>query len=70
VRHVLGYEDDLRFEERRHADLFDPHLHAPGEIAGLAANHALRMIAACSDFSPDVAATPEHPRMQLVFERV
>jgi SAM-dependent methyltransferase len=69
MRHLLGYEDDLRFEERRHANLFDPHLHAPGEIAGLAASHDLRMIAACSNFSPTTAATTEHPRMQLVFER-
>jgi len=64
----LSYEDNIRFERRLSIELFDPHLHTPGEIAGIAANHGLRLLASCSDFSADIAATPERPHMQLVFE--
>lgn len=65
----LSYEDDLQFEHQRSVEMFDPHLFAPGEIAGIAANHGLALIASCSNFRNDTPATPEHPRMQLVFER-
>lgn len=65
----LSYEDDLQFEHQRPVDMFDPHLFTPGEIAGIAANHDLALIASCSNFRHDTPATPEHPRMQLVFER-
>jgi SAM-dependent methyltransferase len=65
----IGYEDDLLFEERRRADLFDPHLFTPGEIAGIAANNGLHLIASCSDYSPTIPATREREKMQLVFER-
>ncbi len=64
----LSYEEDLRFEHQRAADLFDPHLFSPGEIAGIAANHHLHLIASCSNFHQDTAATPDHPRMQLIFQ--
>ncbi|MEO5929480.1 MAG: class I SAM-dependent methyltransferase [Candidatus Kapaibacterium sp.] len=50
--------------------LVDPHLFTPGEIAGIAANHDLALLLACSECSPDIPATAEHLRMQLVFERV
>jgi SAM-dependent methyltransferase len=65
----VGYEPDLQFEHHRRIDIFDPHLFTPGEIAGIAANHDLTLIAACSDYSPSVAPTREHDKMQLVFER-
>jgi SAM-dependent methyltransferase len=64
---VAGYEDDLRFESRRRVDILDPHLFTPGEISGLAANHSFEQIAICSEYSPEIAATREHQKMQLVF---
>ncbi len=64
----LSYEENIPFANHLSIELFDPHLHAPGEIAGIAANHRLRLLASCSDFSADIAATPERPHMQLVFE--
>ncbi len=49
--------------------LLDPNLFTPGEISGIAASHGLRLVCACAEYSPDVPATPQHRRMQLVFER-
>jgi SAM-dependent methyltransferase len=69
LRTMLSYEDDLRFRDRRLSYFSDPNLPAPGEIAGLTANYHLRMIASCSDYDPRIVATPERPRMQLVFEK-
>jgi SAM-dependent methyltransferase len=69
LRTMLSYEDDLRFRDRRLAYFSDPSLPSPGEIAGLTSNYHLRMIAACSDYDPAIVATPQRPRMQLVFER-
>jgi SAM-dependent methyltransferase len=65
----LGYEEDLGFEARRPVALFDPHMFTPAEMAGLADNYGLRLIASCSHYNPQIPATPEHPRMQLVFEK-
>jgi SAM-dependent methyltransferase len=69
LRTMLSYEDDRRFNDRRLDYLSDPHLTAPGEIAGLTSNYNLRTIASCSDYDPHVVATPQRPRMQLVFEK-
>ena len=38
------------------------------EIAGIAANHSFHLIAACSEYSPEITATRDHQKMQLVFE--
>lgn len=65
----FGYEDELRFEERRPIDLFDPHMFTPGEMSGLALSYGLHLIGSCSGYSPETPATPEFPRMQLVFEK-
>ncbi len=65
---MLGYEDDLRFE-RRAADLYDTELADPGGISGIAANHGLKLILICRDFVAGSPATPDRPRMQMVFER-
>ena len=55
--------------ERERTAIYDPHLFTPGEISGIAASNRFHLISACSEFSPTVAATHEHARMQLVFER-
>jgi hypothetical protein len=65
---MLGYEDNLRFRQREFA-LSDPGLTSPGGMNGIAANHGLRLVLLCSEFSAGVPATDDHPRMQLVFEK-
>ncbi|MDB5033423.1 MAG: Methyltransferase [Chlorobi bacterium] len=66
----MRHREDLASLAAPLAGLVDPHLFTPGEIAGIAANHDLALLLACSECSADVPATAEHPRMQLVFERV
>jgi SAM-dependent methyltransferase len=69
VSDQFAYADDARVDSRS-GSLFDPHLFSPGQIAGIASNHGLHLIASCSEFTAEIAATSDHPRMQLVFEKM
>jgi SAM-dependent methyltransferase len=69
ITEMLGYEEDRSMDERRMVDLLDPHLFTLGEIAGIAHNHGLQLVLSCSGYDPKIAATAEHPKMQLVFRR-
>lgn len=68
ARAYAGY-GDLHATAQRDTAVYNPNLFTPGEISAIAASNKFHLIASCSDFSPTMPATYEHPRMQLVFER-
>lgn len=51
-------------------EIFEWQLFTPDEIIGLAQEFGLACLLACTWFDEQQAATPEQPRMQLVFERI
>jgi SAM-dependent methyltransferase len=50
-------------------DAFSWQLFTPEELTALARSAGLASVLACSDFDETVPASPDHARMQLVFER-
>lgn len=60
---------DLAYESGGGSDAFEWRLYAPEEITALAAAHGLHRRLICANFDEAQAASEEHPRMQLVFEK-
>ena len=50
-------------------DVFSWQLFTPGELVALARSTGLEPAVVCADFDETVPSSPEHARMQLVFER-
>jgi SAM-dependent methyltransferase len=80
----LGERGGIRFVERKRlvgnrllvtvdygdtSDHFDWRLYTPEELTELAGAAGLSPVRSCSDFDEAQPATPQRPRMQLVFER-
>jgi SAM-dependent methyltransferase len=51
-------------------DEFDWRLYTPEEMRELGREAGLRLLTCCSDFDEGKLATPEGPRMQLIFEKM
>jgi SAM-dependent methyltransferase len=66
---MLPAVSDLPLRDDVRHNFTDPTLKTPGEVGGILANYGFVPVAACSEYSPRVAATKEHPRMQLVFQK-
>jgi hypothetical protein len=50
-------------------DEFDWQVFTPEEIESLAAKFGLTLIITCTSFDENCPASPDSPRMQLVFEK-
>ncbi len=50
-------------------DTFEWRLYTPDEMQALAAEAGFRCIVACAWFDENLTPSPEHTRMQFVFER-
>jgi SAM-dependent methyltransferase len=59
----------LAYEACQEPDEFEWQLYTPSEISDLAGRANLECVLACTDFDEATPASPENPRMQLVFAR-
>ncbi len=69
-RFMVGHEESIDVGGSKQGRLLDPNMFTPGEVVGIAGNRGLVLVGSCSQYSPDIPASPEHPRMQLIFERL
>src|SRR5206468_2768123 len=60
----LCYDDSATSSDRIEWQIF-----YPDEMIALAAAQALELVACCRDFDESLRSSPDHPRMQLVFQK-
>jgi len=60
---------ELYYEETGETDRFEWQVWTPSGLSALAERAGLATVLACAGWNEGVAAAPEQPRMQLVFER-
>jgi SAM-dependent methyltransferase len=60
---------ELDYGTQGKRDVFDWHLYTPDELQTIAEQAGFRLVLSCAWFNEDIPASPEHARMQLVFEK-
>lgn len=60
---------ELNYGEGRESDIFDWRLYTPGELQDLARAQGFTCLLTCTGFDEERPASPDVPRMQLVFVR-